>query len=216
MSRQLKPQIVDEVTSPNGLVRIPVYFDRNEKDFFVEITGRDDRVRADSVHEVKKLAAEMLAKAVEYKWEGIIVVEMEESYDEKYKAAGAYSYKGHAGFGARIEFEFDRLERSRHPTREGEFVYRKHTLDFEAGEPSTFSRTEREKNASVKTYCPFDATVLPYDDETWAGLLALKRAVDDAQAKLEDLVARKDFAERLRLVGKQAPMSFLLPAGGRR
>ena len=65
MTRQLKPQVVDEVSSPNGHVKLPVFFDRNEKDFYVEVTGPDDRVRADSVNDVKKLARELLAKVTE-------------------------------------------------------------------------------------------------------------------------------------------------------
>jgi len=214
MSRSLKPHVVDEVTSPNGLVRLPVYFDRNEKDFYVEVTGHDDRVRADSVAEVKNLARELLAKAIEYKWEGIITIEMGQSYDEKYKSPGSYNYKGQR-FGAQVEFEFDRMERSKHPTLDNGFVYRKHTQDFETGEPDAYTRKQREKNANLTT-CggSVDTIVLPYDEETWAGLHAMKRAVDAAQAQLEALVARKDLADRLRLVGKQAPMPILPAAVG--
>jgi len=214
MSRSLKPHVVDEVSSPNGLIRLPVYFDRTEKDFYVEVTGRDDRVRADSVAEVKKLARELLAKAIEYKWEGIITIEMGESYDAKYKQMGTYNYRGQR-FGARVEFEFDRMERSPHPTREGHAVYRKHTLDFEEGKPDAYSRKQREKNADLKQWgCSAEAIVLPYDEETWAGLQAVKRAIDAAQAQLEALIARKDLADRLRLVGKQAPMPILPEAVG--
>jgi hypothetical protein len=214
MTRQLKPTVVDEVTSPNGLVRLPVYFDRNEKDFYVEITGMDDRVRADSVNEVKKLAQEMLTKATTYKWEGIIAVELGDSYDKKYKTPGSYQYKNRQ-FGAMVELEFDRMERSKHPTQEGRSIYRKHTLDFEADEPSAYSRKQRDENRDLKQfYPPMDTVILPYDDETWAGLHAMKRAVDTAQAQLEALVSRKDVADRLRLIGKQTQTPILPAATG--
>ena len=139
MTRQLKPQIVDEVSSLNGHVKLPVFFDRNEKDFYVEVTGPEDRVRADSVVEVKKLARELLAKVTEYKWEAIILVEVEQSYDGEYKSPGSFNYRGQK-LGARVEFEFDRMERSKHPTREGHFVYRTHEIDFLAKEPDAFSK----------------------------------------------------------------------------
>ena len=106
MTRQLKPQVVDEVSSPNGHVKLPVFFDRNDKDFYVEVTGPDDRVRADSVNDVKKLARELLAKVTEYKWEGIIIVEVEQSYDGKYKSPGSFNYRGQK-LGARCDVRED-------------------------------------------------------------------------------------------------------------
>ena len=186
MSRQLKPQIVDEASSPNGHVKLPIFFDRNEKDFYVEVTGPDDRVRADSVSEVKKLARELLTKVAEYKWEGIIAVEVESSYETK--------------------------QRSKHPTHKDRFVYRKHTVDFEANEPQVYDRKRRAENLDLQQWgVDPGATVLPYGEETWQGLLAMKKAVDAAQAQLEALVERKDLAEKLRLIGKQ-PQAPMLPA----
>jgi hypothetical protein len=206
MSRQLKPQIVDEVRSANDLVRLPVYFDRNEKDFYVEVTGLGDRVRADSVIEVKRLARELLAKAVAFKWEGIITIKLEDTYEKKY----AHNYQGQR-FGTSIKFEFDRMERSQHPTRhEKEFVYRQHTIDFEESDPNDWHRKRRDRSEELKRYySQMGDVVLPYDEETWAGLHAMKRAIDEAHAKLEVLIERKDLIDRLRLVGKQAAMPIL-------
>jgi hypothetical protein len=213
VTRQLKPQIVDEVSSPNGHVKLPVFFDRNEKDFYVEVTGPDDRVRADSVSEVKKLAREKLATAIEYKWEGIIVLELEQSYDAKYKAPGNYQYQYRGQkLGAQVEFEFDRMERSKHPTQPGHFVYRSHTIDFLAKDPDAFSKKQRAENRDFRQVgARLASTTLPYDDETWQGLLAMKKAVDAAQAQLEALVERKDLAERLKLLGRQG-VPPMLPA----
>jgi hypothetical protein len=214
VTRQLKPQIVDEVSSPNGHVKLPIFFDRNEKDFYVEVTGPDDRVRANSVVEVRRLTQALLAKVTEYKWEGIIVVEVEKSYDAKHKAPGSYEYRGQK-LGARVVFEFDRHERSKHPTQENRFVYRNHTIDFLAAKPNAFDKKQREENRYFKqTYVGLTAIVFPYDDETWQGLLAMKRAVDTAQAQLEALVGRKDLADKLRLVGRQGAPPMLPAAVG--
>ena len=211
MGRQLKPQLVDEVRSQNGLVTRPVYFDRNEMDFYVEITGPEDRVRADSVHEVKTKAKELLAQAVAYKWEGVIIVELFSSYDDAHKP-GTTSYSHHQ-FGSSIEFVFDRMERSRHPTKPTSFIYRKHTVDFEAKKPSEYDRRQRANNEEHRHYHVSDlhAVVMPYDEETWAGLHALKQSVDAAHTKLHTLVNRKDFADKLRMVG-QGPAIPILPA----
>ena len=212
MTRQLKPQIVDEVSSLNGHVKLPVFFDRNEKDFYVEVTGPEDRVRADSVVEVKKLARELLAKVTEYKWEAIILVEVEQSYDGEYKSPGSFNYRGQK-LGARVEFEFDRMERSKHPTREGHFVYRTHEIDFLAKEPDAFDKKQRTENRDLRQWgAGMNSTILPYDDETWQGLVAMKKAVDAAQAQLEALVERKDLADKLRLVGRQV-IPPMLPMG---
>ncbi len=214
MPRELKPRVIDEVESPNGLLRVPVYFDRNEKDFFVEIAGRADRVRAESVVEVKKLASEMLAKAIAYDWQGIIAIDNERSWEERH---GNYRFGGRvrSQIGASIEFEFERLERSPNPVQHDKWIYREHTLDFEAGKPTKHAREQRERNEKLVTMWEINMTaVILYDDETWAGLLAMKRAVDEAHAKLTALVGRKDLAERLRLVGKQATMPILPAAVG--
>lgn len=209
MTRQLKSQVVDEVASPNNLVRLPVYFDRNEKDFYVEITGPNDRVRANNVQEVKRLAREMLARAVEYKWEGIITVATKPSYDEQHKTGTIY-YRGRDKHGAAVEVEFDRLERSAHPTRPREYVYRTHTIDFEAREPNPIDEKRRVDNADLKQWgVNPSATVVLYDDAVWAGLLAVKRSVDAAQAQLEALVGRGDLDEKLRLAGRQVPVPML-------
>ena len=214
MTRQLKPQVVDEVTSPNGHVKLPVFFDRNDKDFYVEVTGPEDRVRADSVVEVKKLARELLAKVTEYKWEAIIAIEMGQSYDEKHKSPGSASYRG-LRLGAIVDFEFYRMERSKHPTQTNRFVYRRHIVDFEENDPQDYDRKRRAENRDLLQWgVGHEATVLPYDDETWQGLLAMKKAVDAAQAQLETLVERKDLADKLRLVGRQAIPPMLPMAVG--
>lgn len=206
MARKLKPHVVDKVRSENGQVTLPVYFDRDEKDFFVEIAD-DEVVRAPSVDEVKKLAREKLVTAIAYSWEGFITVEVNDSWEEeRSRHFGAPQTRTE---GAQVGFQFGRMERSPHPTKPGKWVYRRHTKDFEAVALSTYDLERRARNQDLINYWSIESTAeLPYAEETWAGLLALKAAVDSAQERLMAFINRDDVAAKLQLVGKQklAPM----------
>jgi hypothetical protein len=211
MARQLKPYVVDEVTSPNRLIRVPVYFDREKKDFFVEISGREDRVCADTVDAVKRLAKELLAKCVEYCWEPMIFIEPECSWEDR------RSYGGRDGqHGASVEFKFSRFDRSPNPVKPEDWIYRDHILDFEASKPSDLRRRDREANKDLENVWPGeDDVVIPYDERTWEGLFALKKSVDEAHSQLLALMKRKDLADRLRLVGASLSVPILPAAVGK-
>ena len=203
MTRQLKPQIVDEVASPGGHVRIPVYFDRNNLDFYVEPPGGGDKLRAGTAREVKQLAKDMLTKVVPFTWEGIIIVKTKSTW-----ADGNHHERYVSTMGTRVEFEYTRWDRSPHPTNKGHFVHRLHTKDFD--DTNDYNRKRRERNEDLKNvWTGEDDVVLPYDDATWDGLCALKRAVDAAQVQLYALMKRKDLAARLRLLGTQPAMPIL-------
>lgn len=205
MPRPLKPHKVDEVRSPNGLITMPVYFDRDKKDFFVAVgEGRDEEVRADSVSEVKQLARDAMAKMIPYKWEGIVIVEVGQTWKEENRSSKQ---------GAQVGFGFDRRERSPHPTRPGHFVYRKHTIDFErVNGDSEFARKKRERNEETDHYWVSQGdVVLPYSEELWNGLLAMQAALDEAGAKLKALIEGSSFADRLRLMAKHGAAPPMLP-----
>lgn len=215
MTKKLKPHTVANVRSPSGHVERPVYFDREEKDFYVEI-AEGDVVRAPSVAEVQKRAKERLGATVPYTWKGIIIIEVKDSWEQQ---NNTFYRRSAAEFGSALGFEFSRLERSPHPSKEGKFVTRKHTLDFEASLKDsadywvTSAQAERERNEGVTAYHDIDSTVvLPYSDETWNGLLAIKSIIDEAHAKLETFMRQPDVSVRLDLAGKKHQAPMLLPS----
>jgi hypothetical protein len=70
-------------------------------------------------------------------------------------------------------------------------------------------------NAETEYFYESESMVaLPYSDELWEGLQAMKRVIDDAHAKLKALVERKDLADRLRLIAKQGGMPILPEVAG--
>jgi hypothetical protein len=205
MTRPLKPHKVDEVRSSNGLIELPVYFDRDKKDFFVTVgDDRDGQVRADSIPEVKRLAREAMAKMIPYKWEGFIFVEVGRTWKEENR-----NHKN----GSQVGFSFTRMERSPHPTKPEHFVYRKHAIDFEATSnpdgPSEYARLRRERNENFEDFWVGDEVVLPYSDELWNGLLAMRAALDEAAAKLKALIEGSGLADQLRLMAKQGAPPML-------
>ena len=199
MGRELKPQKVDEVHSPSRNVRVDLMLDRNKLDFFARIG--DEEVRAPSIDELRPLAREMAGKAENYEWEGIILVGIKECWWDQHH---------HRGFGTRrerdpdvdptgasVEVEFDRIERARSPF-DGRWVARQHPIDFEANEPDEYARKRRAQFADFIHYGDTDKTVLPYSDETWAGLRAIRKAIDELRDKLVALVERKDVVTLLQ------------------
>jgi hypothetical protein len=199
MARELKPQKVDDVHSPSRRLKVDLMLDRNKLDFFARVG--DEEVRAPSIDELRPLAREMAAKAESYTWERVILVEIKEGWWDRHH---------HRGFGTRrerdpdveptgasVEVEFDRVERARSPF-DGKWVARQHPLDFEAGEPDEYTRKRREQFADFIHYGDVNKTVLPYSEETWAGLCAIRKAIDELRDKLAALVERKDVVTLLQ------------------
>jgi len=97
----------------------------------------------------------------------------------------------------------------------GRFVYRQHQADFDADEPADYEVLRRERNEDLRNaWVQKDDVVLPYDEQTWAGLQIIRGAVDRAHAQLAALVERKDLAERLGLLPSTSVYSMLPDAVG--
>jgi hypothetical protein len=83
--------------------------------------------------------------------------------------------------------------------REG-YIEREHAIDFEAGDPSEYDREAREKTLERPDSYTNNAGVveLPYEEDVWQGLLAMKRSVDDLHARVGELIGRADFRDKLK------------------
>jgi hypothetical protein len=98
--------------------------------------------------------------------------------------------------------------------REG-YLEREHAVDFEAGNPSEYDREVRAKTLDrPEMYSNEPGVVeLPYDEETWRGLLVLKRAIDELYGKVEALIGRADFRDQLRRFALGASAQLLSAPG---
>lgn len=213
MPRQLKPYTVDSVTRPETRERLDIYFDRNRKLFFAAIGM--ERVEHTDLKEAKKLALELLTRAPKYDWQPIIVVR------RVARESGDHYAQGFEAEHADLDISFYRCERASSPIDPDVVYAREHTIDFEQSvrdhthwkgkeeveHDRQRMRQERDDNKRLdKFYDSDDHAVLPYTDETWEGLLVIKRAVDQTRTSLHALIERDNLAEQLRsIAGRTLP-----------
>lgn len=229
--RDRKPIVVDKIRS--GGAEVEVFYDFRQRDFFFEEPGTRERVHADTFVEVRRRLDEVYEKAEPLAWTPVILVTLYDKYDDQ-----DHSIRTKVIEGASVHLQFRRCDLSPRPdhaevveriTRERErdgrlgrggrdrgpieregYIERKHILDFEAGNPSDHDREVRAKTLDRPDTYSNDADVveLPYDEDTWRGLLALKSAVDVLHAKVKTLIGRADFRDQLRrfTLGTSTPL----------
>ena len=229
--RDRKPIAVDKIRS--GGAEVEVFYDFRQRDFFFEEPGTRERVHAETFVEVRRRLDQVYEKAAPLDWKPVILVTLHTAYDER-----DHSIRTKPVEGASVSFTFRRCElsprpdyaevvervtiereredrrgrggRDRGPVEREGHIERKHNLDFEAGEPSEYDREVRAKTLDRPQTYDNDADVveLPYDEDTWRGLLALKDAVDALHARVKALIGRADFRDQLRRfsLGTSAPL----------
>jgi hypothetical protein len=219
--RDKKPIAVDKVRS--GGAEVEIFYDFRERDFFFEEPGTRNRVHASTFVEVRRQLDVVYEKATPLAWTPVILVTLHEAYDEQ-----DHSVRSKVVEGASVNLTFRRCElspRSDHAeivervTREREsgrrnggwsdgdgpigragYIEREHAVDFEARGPSDYDREARAKTLDRPQSYDNDSDVveLPYDEDTWRGLLALKVAIDELHAKVKTLIGLADFRDRLK------------------
>ena len=189
--RDLKPHVIEQVRgSRDDAFDVPLCFDRNKKVFFVRYEL--ERVEHTDLKECRKLGIALLDKVEPYKWEPFIEVVYLGDGDSNTHFGG---YVGET-FHEEVHFTFRRFERSRHPTQEGKFVVRWHPLD----KPTSYEKQVREWSPPTGTRNDRDR-ILPYDEATWAGLLAIQQGLRDIRGKLHKLVMTRQLAGKLKAIG---------------
>ena len=234
--RYRKPLPVDKVRS--GREDVDVFYDFGEHDFFFEKPGSRERVHAKTFTEVRRLLDQVYEGAAPLDWRPVILVTLHDAYDEQ-----DHSIRTKKIEGACVSFTFRRCELSPRPDhaeqvervrRERErdryygrasnddgpiervgFIEREHAIDFEARDPTEHDREVRERTLERPDTYDNDADVveLPYEEETWQGLCAMKAAVDELHGRLGALIGSSDFRDRLKRFKSGAWAPLLL--GGR-
>jgi hypothetical protein len=218
--RDKKPIAVDNVRS--GGVDVEIFYNFREHDFFFEEPGTRDRVHASTFVEVRRLLDEVYEQAEPLAWAPVILVMLHTAYDEQ-----DHSVRSKPVEGASVSLTFRRCELSPRPNRaeivenvarerergrhggwsEGDgpiaragYLEREHATDFEAGDPSDHDREARDKTLDrPSTYDNKSGVIeLPYDEDTWRGLCALKVAIDALHGKVKTLIGLADFRDRLK------------------
>jgi hypothetical protein len=234
--RDRKPIVVDKVRS--GGVDVEVFYDFREHTFFFEAPGIRSRESADTFTEVYRRLNQVYEKAAPLDWRPVILVTLYDKYDDQDHSIRTKVIKG-----ASVHLEFRRCELSLRPDhdeviervtlererdgrlgrnksvrgpieREG-YLEREHVVDFEAGNPSEYDREVRAKTLDRPSTYSNDADVveLPYDDDTWRGLCALKLAIDALHSRVEALINMADFRDRLVRFASNRSSDLLLTQG---
>ena len=220
--RDRKPIPVDKVRV--GGAEVEVFYDFRNHNFFFESPGTRHRENASTFVEVQRRLREVYERARPLDWRPVILVTLHEAYDDEDHSVRSKPVEGasiyltfrrcelsprpdHAECVDRITKERERNGRLGRPERtdrgpierEG-YIEREHALDFEAGEPSDYDREVRAKMLDRADSYSNDAGVveLPYEEDTWRGLLALKAAVDKLHGRVAALIAQADFRDLLK------------------
>jgi len=220
--RDRRPIAVDKIRS--GGAEVEVFYDFRQHDFYFEEPGTRARVHAETFVEVRRRLDQVYEKAAPLDWKPVILVRLHTAYDERdhsvrtRQEAGAsvsFTFRrcelsprpDHAEVVERVTSERERDGRlgrgerfDRGPIEREGYLERAHAVDFDASDPSEYDREVRAKTLDrPQTYTNDDDVVeLPYDDETWRGLCALKAAVDELHARVKALIGRADFRDQLR------------------
>jgi hypothetical protein len=231
--RDRKPIPVDKVRA-NG-TDVEVFYDFREHKFFFEEPGTRIREYAETFVEVRRRLNEVYEKAAPLDWKPVILVTLHDAYDDQDHSVRSRPVEGasvhltfrrcelsprpdHAECVERITKEREREERLGHGARrdrgpierEG-YIEREHAVDFEAGNPSDYDREVRAKTLDRPQSYSNDAGVveLPYEEDTWLGLLALKAAIDELHGKVDSLINRADFRDRLQRIASSGSVLML-------
>jgi hypothetical protein len=230
--RDKKPIAVDKIRS--GGVDVEVFYDFRNHNFFFECPGTRDRESAETFVEVCRRLYEVYEKAEPLCWTPVILVTLHKAYDEEDHPVRSKPVEGasvslrfrrcelsprpdHTEVVERIASERERDDRlGRHRSdrgpieREG-YLEREHAIDFEARDPSDYDREVRAKALDrPSTYDNDEDDVeLPYDEDTWRGLCALKVAIDELHAKVKMLIGLADFRDRLKRFARGTPIPLL-------
>jgi hypothetical protein len=231
--RDKKRIAVDKIRS--GGVDVEVFYDFRNHNFFFEAPGTRDRESADTFTEVRRRLDQVYEKAEPLAWTPVIFVTLHSSYDEQDHsirtrqecgASVSFTFRrcelsprpGRAEIVKRVTFERERervgggwSSNNGGPIEREGYLEREHEIDFNAGNPSDYDREARAKTLDrPNSYSnAADVVELPYDDDTWLGLLALKGAVDDLHARVKALIGLADFRDRLRRFALSASIPLL-------
>jgi len=219
--RDRKPISVEKVRANS--TDVDVFYDFRERKFFFEEPGTRSREYAETFVEVRRRLKEVYEKAAPLDWRPVILVTLHDAYDDQ-----DHSIRNKPVEGASIYLTFRRCELSPRPdhaecvervTREREvdvrlgrnrsdrgpieregYIEREYALDFEARGPSDYDREVRAKTVDRPDTYSNDAGVveLPYEEDVWQGLLALKAAIDALHGRVGALIGQANFRDQLK------------------
>lgn len=179
---------------------VPLFFDRNELDFFAKI----------GLEEVRDpTAAGLLAKVTQVlkdwkpeTWEGFIAISSEPPDGEVSHFIGRLSTRN-----VRLTFEFFRGEKAK--KLDGEWVCRMHPGDREErcrkvrglSAVEIESRRRELETRTERFWVPDDYVVVPYSEDVWARLCEAERQLREVRARIYRVVQSKQFLKGLTGAG---------------
>lgn len=199
MSRELKPQKLEEVRDKKTGMVVHIMLDRNKFDFFA-IVGTE-KIREDTAAELKKVVIEKLAAMAQYKWEPMIIIRHDDHRPDPTRRWRSHDDDARY-MKAQVEFKFRRFERSPSPSGKG-FVERKHPLDVNASDEHEVLWRKEDRDIQNFATWEMEYEIVPYTEETWNGLMRLHASIERANDQLTALLGSKEkLAEALVKMGQ--------------
>lgn len=207
--RALKPQRVETLFDNAKALRIEVFFDREEKDFFGKVGEKV--VRGDSVDACRNGIYIALKDYNPFVWERCIEATVEEPPDW---GRNQYIPK-HA---AQASFSFRRFEMAKTNAKDGNdapiALERPFVEDLNVEQRKRLKeRPDCYNSKRFARYGREDDLLVPYSDELWDRLTNLAEVVNGAQAKLHELLAPETKGAKLLTLKKGG--LFLVSGGGK-
>jgi hypothetical protein len=185
MTRKLKPYEVDSIKNLETGVRVIIYLDRESKTFF-GVLG-DKSYEAKTAQECRLTLFEALKTYRPFVWEKIIEAHTVEVDHMNHEPPGGVAEDSHS---VHFELHFRRYQRARSLAEKESYLERGFGVVEE-----DFDDVWRKK--WTHNWTDSNSVILPYTDETWEKLCALKAGIEELNRRLNLLLDPKDGAKRL-------------------
>lgn len=222
MARKLKPLELGEVTHNKTNQKAKIFYDRERKVFCATVAETEYTDKAEEV--LRNQVYNALGDFSGWKWETRIVVQLTEYGDH------LYGHRNERHFDGRIAFTFWRVQVAKKPNgdeverpylnengltdTEQMFVDKdpkKHDAAWIASK-AKWNREDQEEGHTLHHFHAWDrddncTKLLPYTDEVWQALHAIKARIDLAHLQLADLLKSKDLEQKLLNISMARPLA---------
>lgn len=203
MPRKLKPHQVGEYRHPKYDIVVPILLDREQKTFFA--TFGAERFEKKSYDDVYRAVREHLATAFDIQWKPMLAVES--------NVTGVGNFRGYE---AEVGLTVQRFWVADKPKTNGKHRCDKLELAWDRLDEHGH---ERPKDPEDRFYRPAIEVArdhreyphiaeLPYSEEKWRALCAIRERIEQAREQLRALLHAKDLGGLLEDIARRLPAAL--------
>lgn len=191
--RKIKPLKIDTIFIGKLDLFVPIFFDKTEKEFFVE--WGTEKVTSTDLGVIRRTGREFLEKMQTYDWKEFIDIE------SSFQDGNDDHFHCFAQEGVEFKFSYDRLEVSPNPMVPGGRVQRAHPLDC--------VDLPKGREPKIAKLYEHGRPLLPYSEATWNALGEIRNSIVLAGKKLEMLLGDPKLESKLLAFAASAEIKLL-------